>query len=82
MEVNFFTKKLLCSGSICDYSDGKFLEKSVSAQAEQMSVTRHVGVTNKNKDNKMSEGFLGLASKSALSVKELTNVVLKSLEIN
>ena len=46
-----------------------------------MSVTRYVGVTNKNMDNEMSEGFLGLASKSASSV-ELTNVVLKSLDIN
>ena len=46
-----------------------------------MSVTRYVGVTNKNKNNEMSEGFLGLASKSA-SIVELTNVVLKSLDIN
>jgi hypothetical protein len=46
-----------------------------------MSVTRYVyvGVTNKNKDNEKSEGFLGLASKSASCVRELTNVVLKSL---
>jgi hypothetical protein len=47
-----------------------------------MYVTTFVGVTNKNKDNEMSEGFLGLASKISSSVKELTNVVLKSLEIN
>ena len=47
-----------------------------------MSVTRYVGVTNKNMDNEMSEGFLGLSSKSASNVKELTNVVLKSLDIN
>ena len=47
-----------------------------------MSVTRYVGVINKDKDNEMSEGFLGIASKSASSVKELTNVVLKSLDIN
>ena len=30
----------------------------------------------------MSEGFLALAFKIAVSVKELTNVVLKTLEIN
>jgi hypothetical protein len=46
-----------------------------------MSVTRYVGVTNKNKDNELSEGFLGLASRSASNVKELKNV-LKSLDIN
>ena len=62
--------------------DGRFLEKAINAQAEQMSVTRYVGVTNKNMDNEISEGFLGLASKSASNVKELTNVVLKSLDIN
>jgi hypothetical protein len=47
-----------------------------------MSVTRYVVVTNKNKDNEMYEGFLWLVSKSVSSVKELTNVVLKSLDIN
>jgi hypothetical protein len=47
-----------------------------------MSVTRYVGVTNKNKDNEMSEGFLGIAFKSASSVRELTNTVLKPLDIN
>jgi len=47
-----------------------------------MSVRRYVVVTDKDKDNEMSEEFLGLASKSASNVKELTNFVLKSLEIN
>ena len=47
-----------------------------------LSVTRYVGVINKNNDNGISEGFLGLAFKSASSVKELTNVVLKPLNIN
>ena len=61
----------------CDWFDGKFFEKSISAQAEQMSVTRFVCVTNKNKDNEMSEVFLEIASKSASNVKELTYGVLK-----
>jgi hypothetical protein len=48
-----------------------------------MSVTSVVVVvTNKNKDNEIAVGFLGLASKSVSSVKELTNFVLKLSEIN